>query len=156
MSTPKGTTPIAYHDDAEMQNGSNGDEGSGQIISQVVQPDYVEESGTLEPQLMMQTIPIQPQAPEQPIQLFDGSRIFVHAPQFHWHAAATEGIPAVDQEARDRLVSIADLLDRFGRRTELREEELWARAERTAEGSQVVRLVEPLKEKIMQLEERVV
>ena len=88
--------------------------------------------------------------------LFDGSRIFVHAPQFHWHAAATEGIPAVDQEARDRLVSIADLLDRFGRRTELREEELWARAERTAEGSQVVRLVEPLKEKIMQLEERVV
>ena len=71
----------------------------------------MEESGTLEPQLTMQTIPVQPQTPEQPIQLFDGSRIFVHAPQFHWHAAATEGIPVVDQEARDRLVSIAVLLD---------------------------------------------
>ena len=64
MSTPEGTTSIAYHDDAEMQNGSNGGEGSGQIIPQVVQPDYVEESGTLEPQLTMQTIPVQPQAPE--------------------------------------------------------------------------------------------
>ena len=53
-------------------------------------------------------------------------------------------------------MSIANLLDRFGRRTELREEELWARSERTAEGSEVVRLVEPLKDKIMQLEERVV
>ena len=104
----------------------------------------------------MQTILVQPQALEQPIQLFDGSRIFVHAPQFHWHAAATEGIPAVDQEARDHLVSIADLLDQFGRRTELQEEEVWARSEHTAEGSEVVRLVEPLKDKIMQLEERVV
>ena len=56
--------PIAYNDDTEMQNGSNGGEGSGQIIPQVVQSDYVEESGTLEPQLMMQTIPVQPQAPE--------------------------------------------------------------------------------------------
>ena len=53
-------------------------------------------------------------------------------------------------------MSIADLLDRFGRQIELREEELWARAKHTTEGSQVVRLMEPLKEKIMQLEERVV
>ena len=84
-----------------MQNGSNGGEGSGQIIPQVVQPDYVEESGTLEPQLMMHAIPVQSQSPEQPIQLFDGSRIFVHAPQFHWHVARMEGIPVVDQEARE-------------------------------------------------------
>ena len=42
----------------------------------------------------------------------------------------------VDQEATERLVSIANLLDRFGRRIELREEELWAHSERTAEGSE--------------------
>ena len=52
-------------------------------------------------------------------------------------------------------MSIADLLDRFGRQTELQEEELWVRLECTTEGSEVVRLVEPLKDKIMQLEERV-
>ena len=103
------TTPIAYHDDVKMQNGSNGGDGSGQIILKVVQPSGVEESGMLEPQLTLQTIPMQPQVPKRPILLFDGSRIFVHAPQFHWHAAATEGIPAVDQDVRDHLVSIADL-----------------------------------------------
>ena len=49
MSAPGGSTPIVYHDDAEMQNGGNGGDGSGQIIPQVVQPDQVEEVGTLVP-----------------------------------------------------------------------------------------------------------
>ena len=37
----------------------------------------------------------------------------------------------------------------------MREEELWARSAHTAESTEVVRLVEPLTEKIEQLEERV-
>ena len=144
-----------YHDDAEMQNGGNGEEGSGQLIPRVVHPDVVEEIGTLEPQRTMEGLPVQYQAPEQPRSLFDGSRIFIQAPQYHWHVATSEGSQTVDQEARDRIVALADLLDRFGRRTEMREEELWERSGQAAESAEVVRLVEPLTAKIGQLEERV-
>ena len=63
MSTPRGATPIVYHDDAEMQNGSNGGDGLGQIVSRIVQLDQVKESGMLEPQMTLQTIPVQPQIP---------------------------------------------------------------------------------------------
>ena len=59
----------------------------------------------------------------------------MHAPQYHWHVATAEGALVVDQEARERIVSIADLLDHFGYQTKLREEELWARSELAAEGS---------------------
>ena len=65
--------PVAYHDDAEMQNGGNEGEGSGQIVPQVVQPDQVEEVGTLVPQAALETIPVQSMLPRQPIPLFDGS-----------------------------------------------------------------------------------
>ena len=50
--------PIVYHDDAEMQNGGNGGDGSGPIVPQVVQPDQVEEAGTLVPQAVLETIPV--------------------------------------------------------------------------------------------------
>ena len=96
MSTPGGTTPIVYDDDVEIQNGSNGGEGSGQIILQVVQPNSVEESGMLVPQVAFQAIPTQPTMPKQPIQVFDGSRIFERAPQYHWHAPVAKGAAAVD------------------------------------------------------------
>ena len=39
MFAPGGFMPVVYRDDAEMQNGGNGGEGSGQIVPQVVQPD---------------------------------------------------------------------------------------------------------------------
>ena len=58
MSALGGSTPIVYHDDAKMQNGGNGGDGSGQIVPQVVQPDQVEEAGTLVPQSMLETIPV--------------------------------------------------------------------------------------------------
>ena len=61
----------------------------------------------------------------------------------------------VDQEARERIVSLADLLDRFGRRTGLREEELWARSERLEERSQMIRLVEPMEARLANLEKQV-
>ena len=40
-----------------------------------------------------------------------GARIFVHAPQYHWH---TSGISGIDHEARERLVALEALVDRFG------------------------------------------
>ena len=58
MSVPRGSTPIVYHDDAKMQNGGNGGDGSGQIIPQVVQPDQMEEVGTLVPQATLEAIPV--------------------------------------------------------------------------------------------------
>ena len=81
-----------YHDDAKMQNGGNGEEGSGQLIPRVVHPDVVEEIGTLEPQRTMEGLPVQYQAPEHPRSLFDGSRIFIQAPQYHWHVATSEEV----------------------------------------------------------------
>ena len=57
MSAPRGTTPIVYHDGAGMQNGSNGGEGSGQIIPHAGQPYSLEESGTTVPQVGLQAIP---------------------------------------------------------------------------------------------------
>ena len=58
MSAPRGSTPIVYHDDAKMQNGGNGDDGSGQIVPQVVQPNQVEEVATLVPQAALEAIPV--------------------------------------------------------------------------------------------------
>ena len=40
-----------FYGDAKMYNGSNGGGGPNQPIPQVVQPDYVEEAGTLVPQM---------------------------------------------------------------------------------------------------------
>ena len=48
--------PVVYHEDAEMQNGGNGGEASGQIVPQVVQPDQVEEVGTLVSQAALEAI----------------------------------------------------------------------------------------------------
>ena len=100
MSAPGGSTPIVYHDDSEMQNGGNGGDGSGQIVPQVVQPDQVEEAGTLVPQAVLETIPVQSTPSGQPFPLFDGPRIFLHSPQYHWHATAAKGVMPVDQIGR--------------------------------------------------------
>ena len=80
MSAPGESTPIVYHDDAEIQNGGNGVDGSGQIVPQVVQPDQVEEAGTLLTQAMLETLPVQRTPLRQPMPLFDGPRIFLHSP----------------------------------------------------------------------------
>ena len=49
------------------------------------------------------------------------AHIFVHAPQYHWHNSGTGGI---DQEARELLVALEALVDRFGWQTKDREEVL--------------------------------
>ena len=50
-----------------------------------------------------------------------GARIFVHAPQYHWHTSGTGGI---DHEARERLMALKALVDWFGQQTKNREEVL--------------------------------
>ena len=70
-------------------------------------------------------------------------------------AAIAEGVIAVDQEARERIVLLTVLLDHFGRWTELCEEELWACSEHLAEISQIVRLVEPMEARLANLEKQV-
>ena len=49
------------------------------------------------------------------------AHIFVHAAQYHWHTSGTGGI---DHEAREHLVALEALDDRFGQQTEDREEVL--------------------------------
>ena len=49
------------------------------------------------------------------------TRIFVHAPPYHWHTSGTGGI---DYEPRECLVALKALVDRFGRWIEDQEEVL--------------------------------
>ena len=115
----------------------------------------MEEVGTLVPQKVLEAICMQPTPPRQPFPLFDSPRIFLHSSQYHWHVAAAKGGSAIDQEVRERIVSLADLLDCFGRRTELREDEIWARSEHFKERSQMMRLVEPMDARLANLEKQV-
>ena len=55
-----------------------------------------------------------------------GARIFVHASQYHWHMSGTGGI---DHEARERLVALEALVDRFGQQTEDGKEMLASRVD---------------------------
>ena len=66
--------------------------------------------------------------------LFDGHRIFINAPQYHWHAHGAEG---VDTQARDHLTALAEQLFEFGRRSENREQELWQRLQQLAHQGEI-------------------
>ena len=66
--------------------------------------------------------------------LFGGQRIFLHAPQYHWHV---QGATGVDDEARQQVVALAEQMYRFGHRTEAREMELWGRVQNAMEVSGV-------------------
>ena len=77
-----------------MLNGNgNGGNGSVQIVPMVVQPTWVEEAETLVPQHSLDAVPI---LHMQPIQLFNGMRIFVHAPQYHWHMEGAGDALSID------------------------------------------------------------
>ena len=99
-----------YSDEASMVNGSN-----GESTLPVVTPQSVEgpEMGLV------------PQTQAQPVAgLFGDQRIFVNAPQYHWHVQGTVG---ADDEARHHIVALAERLHQFGHRTEEREIEIWHR-----------------------------
>ena len=61
------------------------------------------------------------------------AHIFHIHPSVSLASVTVEGALAVDQEAKERIVSITGLLDRFGHHIEQREEKLWARAKHAAE-----------------------
>ena len=59
----------------------------------------------------------------QPVaSLFGDQRIFLNAPQYHWHV---QGAVGADEEARQHIVALAQRLHQFGHRTKEREMELW-------------------------------
>ena len=64
-----------------------------------------------------------PQAQAQPVAgLFGDQRIFVNAPQYHWHV---QGAVGADDEAKQDIIALPHKLYHFGHWTEGREMELW-------------------------------
>ena len=99
-----------YSDEALMANGSN-----EESTLYVVTPQAVDEPEVgLVPQMHTQL-----GAP-----LFGNRRVFVNAPQYHWHVQVVVGS---DDEARNHINTLAQRLHQFGHRTEEREMELWHR-----------------------------
>ena len=93
-----------------MANGSN-----GESTLQVVTPQTVEEP----------EVGLLPQVQTQPVaSLFGDQRIFVNAPQYHWHVQGSVG---VDDEVRQHIIALAQRLHDFGHRTKERKMELWHR-----------------------------
>ena len=91
-----------------MANNSNGESTLPMVTPQIVEEP---ETGLV------------PQAQAQPVAgLFGDQRIFVNAPQYHWHV---QGAVSADDEARQHIVALAQRLHHFGHRTEERELELW-------------------------------
>ena len=77
-----------------MGSGS-GSNGAPAVIAVV--PHSVEEpEASLVPQTSLQR-------PSE--ELFGGQRIFLHAPQYHWHV---QGAADVDEEARQQVVALAE------------------------------------------------
>ena len=104
-------TAAVYSDETSMANGSNGES----TLLPMVTPQIVEEPET----------GLVPQAQAQPVAgLFGDQRIFVNAPQYHWHV---QGAVGADDEAKQHIVALAQRLHQFGHRTEERELELWHR-----------------------------
>ena len=86
--------------------------GNGDSFNPVTSPSVVEEvSNVLVPQIPAQTAP----------PMFDDRRIFISAPQYHWH------VTEVDTEARQHIIALAQQLHEFGQRTDAREAEMWRR-----------------------------
>ena len=91
-----------------MANGS-----SGESTLPMATPQIVEEPET----------GLVRQAQTQPVAgLFGDQRIFVNAPQDHWHV---QGAVGADDEARQHIVALAQQLHQFGHQTEERELEMW-------------------------------
>ena len=93
-----------------MANGSNGESTLPMVTTQLVEEP---ETGLV------------PQTQAQPVAgLFGDQRIFLNAPQYHWHV---QGAVGADDEAKQHIVALAQRLHQFGHRTEERELELWHR-----------------------------
>ena len=105
-----------------MANGSN-----GETSLPVGTPQVVDE---LEMGLV-------PQAQAQLVAgLFGDQRIFVSAPQYHWHVQGTVG---ANDKAKHHIVALAEWLYQFGHRTKEREMEIWHRLSNTVDLPEVRR-----------------
>ena len=105
-----GTEPWVYRSEVEMLNGHNGDVPPQPAVPVVEEPETE----------VVQTAA----APSGPGDMAPGgSRIFIQAPQYHWHTVASAG---TDAEARERLVALERQVFAFWRQTEEREAELLA------------------------------
>lgn len=118
MTDPQGAMPTVYENESEMLNGNN---GGGEVSRQLVSilPSKI---GCYRSEFTAIMVDIIPTTLVQPTQLFDGYRIFIHAPKYHWRVTEGSGVVATEQEARGRIVALANLLGRFGHRIEAREE----------------------------------
>ena len=125
-----------YSDEISMGSG-NGSNGVP-TLSAVVPSAVEEPEASLLPQIALQR-------PSE--DLFGGQRIFLHAPQYHWHI---QGAAGVDDEARQRVVALAEQMYRFGHRTEAREMELWGRVQNVMEASGVHQLLAQLEQKMQE------
>ena len=122
MSQDQKTTPIPiptiYEDEQEMLNGNGEPMPHPQpgipLLEGVPQGDQAK---------------VVVQEPSEAVVMreaaFEGPRIFVHAPRYEWRPEVR--VQGQDEEARWRIVSMEELLHRFGCRTEAREEELCQR-----------------------------
>ena len=64
-----------------------------------------------------------PQQHTQPVApLFGDRRIFVSAPQYHWHV---QGAVGTDEEVRQHLVALAQQIYEFGHQTKACKMKLW-------------------------------
>ena len=115
-------------------NGSNG----VPILSAVVPSAVEEPEAGLVPQIALQ------QSRED---LFGDQRIFLHALQYHWYI---QGAVGVDEEARQRVVALAEQMYKFGHRTEAREMELWGCVQNVMEASGVHQLLAQLEQKMQE------
>ena len=99
-----------------MANGSSGESTLPTVTPQIVEKP---ETGLV------------PQAQAQPVVgLFSNQRIFVSAPQYHWHV---QGGMGADDEAKQHIVALVQRLHQIGHWTEEREMELWHRLSNAAD-----------------------
>lgn len=86
-----------YSDEASMANGYR---NNGTPLP-IIPPQVIEEPQS-------QLVPQQPKPPA--INLFSDQRIFINAPQYHWH---TQGAIGTDEEARQQIVALTHQLYEF-------------------------------------------
>ena len=110
-----------YSDKTSMSNGAR---YTSDLVPVEAPQIESEERGLVpqSPQDIMASLPMGLEAERPAHPLFDGWRIFVNAPQYHWHVYGAEG---VDRQARDYLTALAVQMHEFGCRTEGWEQELW-------------------------------
>ena len=107
----QGSGPWVYTNEEEMSNGHNEDALPQPVVPHVEEPESDVVPGAAVPRGSGEFT-------------LGGPRIFVQAPQYHWHSTASVGTGA---EAREHLVALERWVFAFGKQMEEREVELLAR-----------------------------